>query len=233
MVARCGRPRGLSWYGQHEVWPAVLDVLRRVRFIRTGTAQAEQLDLWTSLNRSCGWWWPLDDVCVVAERPLVVRTEARPGPDHTGLRLHSSDGPAIAYPDGWRVHAWHGTRVPDWVITDPSPDRIAKESNVEVRRCAIERIGWNRFIDEADLDLLGSAPDPGNPGCELRLYHVPSAVWGNAIRLLVATNGSVERDGTRRTYGLTVPASIDHPLSAAAWTYGLPAYVYARLARRT
>src|SRR5262249_55511405 len=98
---------------------------------------------------------------------------------------------------------------------------------------AIERIGWDRFLDEADLDLLGSASDPGNPGCELRLYHVPSAFWGNAIRLLVATNGSVERDGTRRRYGLTVPAAIDHPLSAPAWPSGLPAYVYARLARRT
>src|SRR5262249_54887682 len=191
MLARSGPPPGLSWYGQHEVWPAVLDVLRRSRSIRTSSVQAEQLELWTSLGRSCGWWWPLDDVCVVVERPLVVRTEARPGPDHAGVRLHCSDGPAIAYPDGFRVHSWHGTRAPDWVITDPSPDRIAKESNVEVRRSAIERIGWDRFLDEAEVDLLGSAPHPGNPGCELRLYHVPPASWGRAVRLLVAQNGPI------------------------------------------
>ena len=231
--AGSGPPVALGWYGQHEVWPAVLDILHQARLIRPSREQAGQLDVWTALNRSCGWWWPLDDVCVVAERPLVVRTEPRPGPDHAGLRLHSSDGPAVVYPDGWRLHSWHGTRVPDWVMTDPSPDRIANESNVEIRRCAIERVGWDRFVDDADLRLLGSAPDPGNPGNELRLYEVPGAVWGRAVRLLVATNGSVERDGTRRRYGLTVPVHLDHPLSAAAWTYGLPAYVYARLARRT
>jgi hypothetical protein len=211
----------------------VLDILRHVRLIRPSSVQAAHLDLWTALCRSCGWWWPLDDICVVAERPLVVRTEPRSGPDHAGLRLHHADGPAVAYPDGWLVHSWHGTRVPEWVITDPSPGRVAGESNVEVRRCAIERIGWERFIDQANVDLLGTAPDPGNPGRELRLYQVSETVWGTAVRLLVATNGSVERDGTRRTYGLTVPAHIDHPLTAAAWTYGLPTYVYARLARRT
>jgi uncharacterized protein DUF6745 len=100
-------------------------------------------------------------------------------------------------------------------------------------RCAIERIGWDRFIDEAGLHLLAAAPDPANDGRILRLYQVPPAVWGTEVRVLIATNGSTERDGTRRTYGLTVPADIDHPLTAAAWTYGLPTYVYARLARRT
>jgi hypothetical protein len=233
LAAQTGPPRCLTWYGQHEVWPAVLDICRSIRLIRLDAEQCEHLNRWTALIRSCGWWWPLEDVCVVAERPMRVRTERRAGPDHAGVRLHDADGPAVAFPDGWQVHSWHGTRVPACVITDPSPQRIARESNVEVRRCAIERIGWDRFVEQADLRLLGTAPDPGNPDCQLRLYEVPGSVWGTAVRLLVTTNGSFERDGSRRTYGLTVPAGIDHPLTAAAWTYGLPAYVYARLARRT
>jgi hypothetical protein len=51
--------------------------------------------------------------------------------------------------------------------------------------------------------------------------------------VLLATNGSPERDGTRRRYGLPVPADMDTAVHAAAWTYGLDAVQYARLARRT
>jgi hypothetical protein len=227
------RGRALAWYGQHEVWPAILDLARRIGLIRPSPIQSDQLDRWVILNRSCGWWWPLEDICVVAERPLIVRTEPIPGRRYGELRLHCENGPAIAYPDGWRIYSWHGTRIPEWVMTDPTPERIARESNVEVRRCAIERHGWDRLIGGAGFDLVGTARDPGNGDRELRLYRVPPNVWGAGIRLLVVTNGSVERDGTRRSYGLTVPSTIDHPLTAAAWTYGLPAYIYARLGRRT
>jgi hypothetical protein len=51
----------------------------------------------------------------------------------------------VVFPDGWAVHSWHGTRVPSWVIDGPTVERIAAERNVEVRRCAIERIGWTAF----------------------------------------------------------------------------------------
>jgi hypothetical protein len=111
--------------------------------------------------------------------------------------------------------------------------RIAAETNVEVRRCAIERIGWGTFVDRAALRLVGSANDPGNPGARLRLYDLPDAGWGESTRLLLAVNGSVERDGTRRRYGLRVPAWFDDPLDAAGWTYGLTGDQYRQLLRRT
>lgn len=131
------------------------------------------------------------------------------------------------------MHAWHGTRVPSWVIEAPTVDRIADEGNVEVRRCAIKRIGWGAFIDQAGLRIVGQAADPGNPGSELRLYDLPYQRWGAPTRLLLAVNGSVERDGTRRRYGLRVPPWFDDPLDAAGWTYGLTGAQYAQLQRRT
>lgn len=217
--ARIPQPLGLHWYGQQDAYWVVPD---------TGDPE---LELWATLVRSCGWWWPRDGVCVVSERPLVLRTEQH-GNAHEH-RLHSATGPAVAYPDGWTVHAWHGTRVPSWVIDDPTADRIHTELNVEVRRCAIEHLGWSAYIDQAGLDLLSRAPDPGNPGCELRLYTLPPMKWQAPARLLLAVNGSLERDGTRRRYGLRVPAGFDHPLDAAGWSYGLTGAQYAQLRRRT
>ncbi len=225
---------GLHWYGQQDAyWVAPYDIHRRVDDTRFEPADVAQLELWATLTRSCGWWWPRENRCVVAERPLAVRTELLQGTLHAEARLHDATGPAVAYPDGWTVHAWHGTRVPSWVIEEPTADRIDQEPNVEVRRCAIEHLGWTGYIDQAGLTLLNRAPDPGNPGSELRLYTLPREKWRAPTRLLLAVNGSVERDGTRRRYGLRVPAQFDHPLDAAGWTYGLTGAQYAQLQRRT
>ena len=149
-------------------------------------------------------------------------------------QLHCESGPALAYPDGWGFHAWHGRRVEPWVVEEPTPERIAAETNVEIRRCAIESLGWDRFIDQAQLMHVGMrAMDPGNPDQYLTLYDVPERLWGSQIRLLLCTNGSAERDGNRRRYGLTVPAHIQDPLEAAAWTAGLTRDQYALMQRRT
>jgi hypothetical protein len=188
-----------------------------------------------------GWWIPMRGAVIMSGRPSALHRDA-------DGQLHCPDGPAIAYPDGWGFHAWHGRRVEPWVIEEPTVERIAAEGNVEVRRCAIEAIGWGRFTELAGLVPVGQVPgsshrstelasarvpDPGNPGQHLTLYDVPERLWGDRIRLLMCTNGSAERDGTRRQYGLTVPAHITDPLEAAAWTVGLTGDQYARTQRRT
>ncbi|GIH93948.1 DUF6745 domain-containing protein [Planobispora siamensis] len=216
-----------TWYGMQCVsWIAHYDALRRAAGVVFTPEQTRRFEAWAAVARSCGWWWPREDVCVVSERPAEVRTEPR-GEDGE-VRLHCADGPAVRYADGWDVHAWHGTPVPAWVITDPSIRRIEQEANVEVRRCAIEHIGWEAYIEGAGLRPVASAPDPGNPGSELRLFTVR-----RGSRVLLAVNGSLERDGRRRRYGLIVPDFLDDPIAAAGWTYGLSAEQYSLLVRRT
>ncbi|MFI6094395.1 DUF6745 domain-containing protein [Lentzea sp. NPDC051213] len=148
---------GLGWCGQHDT------------------------DLWQTLARSTGWWWPREDVCVMAERPVAMHVDEDSLP-------HNDNGPAIAFADGSCAYAWHGT----------------------------------------PLTPIASAHDPANPGFHLTLHDLPERA-----RLLVVVNGSVERDGTRRRYGLRVPQWFRHPVEAAAWTYGLEPDQYLQLLRRT
>ena len=217
---------GLYWYGQQDAdWVAYYQVFQRISGVPFAPADVEQLELWAVIARSCGWWWPREGRCVIAERPLAVRTESA----GDQLRLHDDSGPAVVFPDGWSVHCWHGTRVPAWVIQNPTVEAIAAETNIEVRRCAIEHLGWPSYIERAGLRLLGQAPDPGNPGSELRLYDDRPG----QNRILLAVNGSVERDGTRRQYGLRVPPWFSDPVDAAGWSYGLTGAQYSRLLRRT
>lgn len=216
-----------SWYRtQCPSHVAHYDALRRLSGKPLTADQTRRLEPWAALARSCGWWWPRERVCVVSDRPVALRTEV--WQDNGTVRLHHADGPALRYGDGWEVYAWHGTHVPSWVITDPRAWRIARETNVEVRRCAIENVGWASYIEEAGLRMVATAPDPGNPGCELRLYHVR-----DRTKVLLAVNGSVERDGRRRRYGLTVPGHFTDPIAAAGWTYGLSGAEYSQLLRRT
>ncbi|GAA3867542.1 hypothetical protein GCM10022243_36630 [Saccharothrix violaceirubra] len=226
--AELGDTVGLCWYGQQEAdwlaWFSVLEVLRE-RAVHPEVMAG--LEPWAVLARSCGWWWPRNGRCVISERPTAIHVDAGGEP-----LPHNAFGPAIEYADGFAVYAWHGTRVPAWVIDDPTPDRIAAERNAEVRRCAVENLGWQDFLDGGGLTLVATAPDPGNAGNLLSLYDQP-VHWGRNQRLLVAVNGSVERDGTRRRYGLRVPGWFDDPVDAAAWTYGLTGDQYALLLRRT
>ena len=142
-------------------------------------------------------------------------------------------GPVPASPyGGCAPYFWHGRVVPRWAVLEPTVTRIATEANVEVRRCAIESMGWARFTEEAELTLLDESPDPGNPGQRLSLHSVPGKVWGTPAHVLVCTNGSPDLDGGRHTFGLLVPVTVDSALGAAAWGYGLTADEYAQLQRR-
>jgi hypothetical protein len=234
MRAQLADRYGLYWYGQQEAdWVAHYEVRQRVLGVRFGAEDTAALALWAAIARSCGWWWPRENHCVIAERPLAIHAEPLAGNEYGEARLHNADGPAVLFPDGWAVYAWHGTWVPSWVVEAPTVELIEQERNIEIRRCAIEHLGWPAFVDEAGLVLLAQAPDPGNPDAELRLYDLPYRSWGARTRLLLAVNGSVERDGTRRQYGLRVPPWFDDPIDAAGWSYGLTGAQYRRLLRRT
>lgn len=173
-------------------------------------------------SQAAGIWWSGINRHIVCDRPDVIKHDAQ-------ARIHCADGPAIKYSDGWSAYAWNGVRVPkDMILSNWSVSRIYREPNVEVRRCAVEKMGWGRFITEANLQPVGeSVPDPGNPGHMLSLYHVPDSI-ANA-KVLLCDNATPERDGTRRRFGLLVPSAVMHPLTAAAWTFGLTDQQYAQM----
>lgn len=221
------------WYGQQEAFRVgYFTVLRDLGLIRYEARDDHVLNLQADLVRSSGWWWAFDDCCVISDRPRTLSTEPATAAADSPRRLHRTDGPAVEFRDGTRVLAIHGTVVPEWVLTDPTVPRIMAESNVEVRRTAVEQMGWDVFVADAELTLRDRRDDPGNPGSSLELYDGP-ANWLRNSRILLVVNGSRERDGTRRRYGLTVPAWIDSAIAAAGWTYGLSGDTYAELVRRT
>ncbi len=82
------------WYGQQEAsWIAYYDALHRLGLARCQPDDLDHFGHWIALSRSCGWWWPGEDVCVAVDRPEVARTEPLPGTWHD---RSGSSAPACA-----------------------------------------------------------------------------------------------------------------------------------------
>ena len=231
----------LAWWGQHDAfWIAYYLFPEQQQLVTYDPKRSEQLGLWATISRSTGWWFPYDRVVVCTDRPVAVHQETVRSSFPYGVtsrRLHREDGPALLYADGWPVHSWHGVRVPAWVIEDEiTPehiDRAIRVDNSEIRRAALERVGWPRVVEHLGAAPIATCADPANEPHELALYELPREFYEEPVNLLVMTNGSPDRSGDLRLYGETVPASIVDPLAAAAWQYGVHPSVYADLARRT
>ena len=105
-------------------------------------AQQQLVDVWLPMLNAfeaglfCYWVTPSEVVWV-----------SRPSLSIVDSNLHREDGPAVEWATGERYWFWRGTRVPQWVIEDPSritPVVIRDETNENVRRCMIERLGNER-----------------------------------------------------------------------------------------
>jgi hypothetical protein len=149
---------------------------------------------------------PHQHICWISERTCVVNQDDQ-------SRIHCEDGPAIAYPDGFSVFAWHGTRVPSEWIADKATLNAAKaltHSNIEQRRAACEIVGWDRILDELNATTLNKDSDPLVG--ELVEVDIPDIGRAKFLRVLC---------GTGRTFALPVPPNMHTALEANAWTYGL------------
>ncbi|MEV5434364.1 DUF6745 domain-containing protein [Streptomyces sp. NPDC052701] len=173
------------------------------------------LDALATVCRSAGWWWPFARVAVVSERPVALHR------DEAG-RLDRGDGPALAYPDGFALHAWRGMPVPAAFLAElPSltPERIRSEENAELRRVMLEHYGYDRYLADS-----GARPLHRDETGTLWRIDLPD---DEPVVMVEVLNSTPEPDGTRRTYWLRVPPSTRTAKAGVAWTFGLQADVYA------
>ena len=137
-----------------------------------------KLDGLMEMARSAGPSWLWWDIALVSDRPMVIHRDER-------NRLHSASGPALVYRDGSCVWAYHGVRVPEYVIACPheiTVEKIETEANAEIRRVMIEQFGAGRFVTESKLaplhaDDFGTLYQRVNPdGSALTLVRVVDCV---------------------------------------------------------
>jgi len=163
------------------------------------------------LIKSCGWVWWHKNVLAISDRPEVIRR------DDQG-RLHGETGPSIKYRDGWALHHWHGTAVPqEWIVdrTTLTPKLALEQQNVETRRAACEIIGWAKILTELRAKTIDKDIDPTIG--ELVEVNLPDAGKERFLRVLC---------GTGREFAIPMPPHIKTALEGNAWSYGVDAETY-------
>ncbi|MEV5263377.1 DUF6745 domain-containing protein [Streptomyces anulatus] len=190
--------------GQHDAaWLAAFD------------GRGDRLTGLAEVARNAGWWWPYEHAVVISERPDVLHR------DEAG-RLDHGEGPALAYGDGFALHAWRGMPVPAAFLAElPSltPERIRSEENAELRRVMLEYYGYDRYLTE-------SGAEPVHRDETGILWRI--ALDGDEDVVMVeVVNSTPEPDGTYRTYWLRVPPATRTAKDGVAWTFGLDGAAYA------
>ncbi|MGX1805358.1 DUF6745 domain-containing protein [Nocardia sp. NPDC055321] len=176
--------------------------------------RGERLAPLADLARNTGWWWPFEHVVVFSERPVRLRR------DEAG-RLHSEDGPALRYADGFTPAAWHGMPVPDGFfdeLASLTPARIRAESNAELRRVMLEHFGYDRYLAESNAEPV-HRDETGI------LWRIPLSD-DEDVAMVEVVNSTPEPDGSFNTYWLRVPPDTTTAKQGVAWTFGLEADEY-------
>jgi hypothetical protein len=200
-------------YGQHDA--AWLSHYSYFAQAAPDLAGPERLQGHMHAAQACGWWWPFHDAVILTERPRVLHR------DPAG-RLHCPHGPALAYPDGFAVWAWHGVRVPADMIDHPEAltiERIRAERNVEVRRVMLERYGQARYLRDAGAKQVHADHTGVLWRCE-----IPGE---EPLVMVEVRDSTLAPDGSRRAYWLQVPPGTRTARQAVAWTFGLGEDEYA------
>jgi hypothetical protein len=198
--------------GQLETaWCATADGLGRVLPHVHGP---ERLTGLLEAVRVTGWWWPFERAVILTERPLALHL------DRQG-RLHRPDGPAFAYSDGFALHAWHGLRVPAWLIAQLPRLRVKDiqvQANAELRRVMLEHYGFDRYLRDAGATRVHQ----DGTGTLWRAEFDDD----QPLVMVEVVNATPEPDGTHRIYWLRVPPTVGSAREAVAWTFGLNADQY-------
>ncbi|MDI2131565.1 DUF6745 domain-containing protein [Yinghuangia seranimata] len=200
--------------GQHDAaWLAAFDGLRRCFPELAHSPAAPALDAVGRVARAAGWWWPYERVVLVAERPTQLHRDEN-------ARLHSGEGAALAFPDGFALHAWRGMPIPADFVTGLGPrgssldaTRIRNEDNAELRRVMLEIYGYDRYLSE-----VGAQPLHRDATGVLWRIQLPG---DEPVVMVEVLNSTPEPDGSVRTYWLRVPPTTRTARAGVAWTFGL------------
>lgn len=186
-------------HGQHDaLYHAVEDYCS---MILEDNFRSKGLDI---ITQNAGWWIPCINICYISERHNILNLDNQDRP-------HCDNALAIGYPDGWGVYAWHGVRVPEYVIMRPqdiTPDKIMSEANAEVARVMLERYGQDNFIRDGGFTIQQS-DDYGD------LYRVE---FDNGDEPIVAVK--VKIADTDQEQFLYVPYYVRTAREGVAWFFG-------------
>jgi hypothetical protein len=198
--------------GQHDAsWVGFYQFFRKECGLVEETEPLEGIRM---VTESACWYYPTEEYCFISDRAKELHRDEE-------FRLHNPDGAAMLFRDGWGVYSIHGILVPDDIIEEPEKitwQRVVAESNAEVRRLMMDKMGKERLLRESeakevDRDRFGT------------LYRI-EVKDDEPIQLLHVLNSTPNPDGSQKPYVLRVSPDVKTAHEAAASTFRLKAIEY-------
>lgn len=152
-----------------------------------------------------------DTLVICIARPKLVAVDEKGN-------LHSDNGPAIAFDDGYKEYAWHGTWVTEQLIMNPdtiTAEQINNEKNSEISRAIAERLGWEKYTQKIETILIHKWFDETTK-CHYELYDFKHRKGSLQPRLLKMESPELN-DNTQPYYIEPVPPQAISCQSAKRW----------------
>jgi hypothetical protein len=204
--------------GQDAFWLAFYEFGERIGVMYDKHTK-RHFEAYRTYASTCGWMWAYYKIAFVCDRPSELHFDAQ-------RRLHCAIGMAARFRDGWGVHAWHGLRIPERLISKTfSHENVEAETNVEFRRVMLEmeyggRTGFELYLEARNAKVIAVDEMHGQPR---RLLEVD--IRGDRHRIIEVVNGSLEPDGSRRKFHLgAMPGDTPHDVVAASYGIAPTAY---------
>ena len=138
----------------------------------------ELLNLWKQEGENLHWWFPYENIVLISERPIRLSV-------NTTGQLHDESKKAIEYNDGWGFYYLNGIKMEEAHVTTESkkldPVECLKESNVDVRRELIRKIGVELMLNKLPHKILDKKTVKLAAIPEQVLYNVDNTLSGNII----------------------------------------------------
>ncbi len=134
-------------------------------------------------------------------------------------QLHNWPNPAVTFRDGSGIYRVGGLPIPK-MYGELNFSKIDSQSNVEVRRVLRAFYGTEKYLKEADAEVI----DKSEYGTLWRWFDREGGV-----RMIELVNSTPEPDGSFKHYFLRVPGWMQTAKEAVAWTFNMHSDEYAPL----
>jgi hypothetical protein len=168
--------------------------------------KTEKLDAFTAISKEVFFWTPYNGIVLYSEKPKYHKWN--------GELLHSKEGPAIEFRDGYSLYALDGVTIPldihDLIFKEDDGEKILAIENTEHRLLGIKYFGIDRIFSKLKHKEISKLDD-------YTLYEV--MIEGEPEKLLKMKNPSEDK----WHYEWVTPEIKTVP-EALAWRMGLDTY---------
>lgn len=174
----------------------------------TGLKCWEKNQAWEDATREGCFRVMHEEFCIVSDFPREISRNSLNQP-------HCETGPSHRWSDGFEIYHLNGVRVPKWLVKTPAekidPQKALKETNADVQREIIRKIGAERMLQATGAVTVDDAVDP-RTGLK---YSLKRMSVGDNINRLYLYFEHASMPGV--FYAKCVPPECKKALHARAW----------------